>query len=227
MAAVPSSTLYHRWLGWHAPAMRRLMVAGSIGLTVCLVLLAPATWELALILGWDASALVFLLAVAPIIARSDPEHTALLATREDETRSTAWLLLVGASLTSLLAVLFALGQAGRENGTTRLGLIAVATFTLVVSWTVVNTVFTLRYAHIFFSLPAEGIDFGGAGESEPPTYRDFAYLAFTIGMTYQVSDTTLRDRRLRRAVLNHALLSYVFGVVIVATSINLIAGLVR
>jgi uncharacterized membrane protein len=103
----------------------------------------------------------------------------------------------------------------------------VATFTLVVSWTVVNTVFTLRYADIFFSPPAEGIDFGGAGESEPPSYRDFAYLAFTIGMTYQVSDTTLRDRRLRRAVLNHALLSYVFGVVIVATSINLIAGLVR
>jgi uncharacterized membrane protein len=129
------------------------------------------------------------------------------------------------SLTSLLAVAFALGQAGWESGTARLGLIAVATFMLVVSWTVVNTVFTLRYADIFYSSPVGGIGFGDDG-SEPPSYRDFAYVAFTIGMTYQVSDTTLRDRRFRRAVLNHALLAYVFGVVIVATSINLIAGLV-
>jgi uncharacterized membrane protein len=226
MTAVPASTLYHRWLGWHAPAMRRLVVAGSIGLTVALVLLAPATWELALIAGWDASALVFLLAVVPIVTRSGPEHTSLLATREDETRSTASLLLVGASLVSILAVAFALGQAGRETGNARLGLIAVAIFTLVVSWIVVNTVYTLRYADLYFSSPAGGVDFGDAGESERPSYRDFAYVAFTIGMTYQVSDTTLRDRRFRRAVLAHALLSYVFGVVIVATSINLIAGVV-
>jgi uncharacterized membrane protein len=206
--------------------MRRLVVAGSIGLTVLLLVLALATWELALIAGWDASALVFLVAVVPLMIRSDAEHTALLATREDETRSTSRLLLVGSSLVSLLAVGFALSQAGRESGTARLGMIAVATFTLVVSWTVLNTVFTLRYADIFYSSPVGGIGFGDNG-SEPPSYRDFAYMAFTIGMTYQVSDTTLRDRRLRRAVLNHALLSYVFGVVIVATSINLIAGLVR
>jgi len=206
--------------------MRRLVVAGSIGLTVLLLVLALATWELALIAGWDASALVFLVAVVPLMIRSDAEHTALLATREDETRSTSRLLLVGSSLVSLLAVGFALSQAGRESGTARLGMIAVATFTLVVSWTVLNTVFTLRYADIFYSSPVGGIGFGDNG-SEPPSYRDFAYMAFTIGMTYQVSDTTLRDRRLRHAVLNHALLSYVFGVVIVATSINLIAGLVR
>jgi hypothetical protein len=55
----------------------------------------------------------------------------------------------------------------------------------------------------------------------------FAYVAFTIGMTYQVSDTTVRDRRIRRAVLSHALLSYVFGVVIIGGSVNLIAGLLR
>ena len=109
----------------------------------------------------------------------------------------------------------------------RLGLIAVATFTLVVSWMVVNTVYTLRDAHLFFSAPVGGIDFGDNEKSEQPSYRDFAYVAFTIGMTYQVSDTNLRDRRLRRSVLAHALLSYVFGVVIVATSIGLIAGLVN
>ena len=60
-----------------------------------------------------------------------------------------------------------------------------------------------------------------------PGYRDFAYVAFTIGMCYQVSDTTLRDPQIRRSVLAHAILSYVFGVVIVAGSVNLISGLFR
>jgi len=218
--------MYHRWLGWHAPAMRRLVVAGSIGLVVLVVLLALATWQLALIVGWDASALVFLMAVVPLIVRATQEHTALQATRDDETRSTSWLLLVGASLASLFAVAFTLGQAGRESGTARLGLIAVATFTLVVSWTVVNTVFTLRYADLFYRSPGGGIGFGDDGP-EPPSYRDFAYVAFTIGMTYQVSDTNLRGTTMRRTVLSHALLSYLFGVVIVAGVINLIGGLVH
>jgi uncharacterized membrane protein len=103
----------------------------------------------------------------------------------------------------------------------------VATLTVVLSWTVVNTVFTLRYADAYFSSPPGGIAFGDAAGQEQPSYRDFAYVAFTIGMTYQVSDTTLRDRKMRRSVLFHALLSYVFGVVIVAGSVNLIAGLAR
>jgi uncharacterized membrane protein len=228
MATVPSETLYHRWLGWHAPAMRRLVVAGAIGLVVGLAVLVRGSWQLALIAGWDGSGLVFLLAVVPIISRSDPQQTALRSTSEDETQSTARLLLVGATIVSLLAVIVALGQAGRESGSTRLALIAFVTFTLVVSWTLLNTVFTLRYAHIFYSPPVGGMGFSAeAGEPEPPSYRDFAYVAFTIGMTYQVSDTAVRDRRSRRTVLSHALLSYVFGVVIVATSINLIAGLVK
>jgi uncharacterized membrane protein len=83
----------------------------------------------------------------------------------------------------------------------------------------------LRYAHLHFESPARGVEFLSA-ESAPPTYADFAYLSFTIGMTYQVSDTALRDGRMRRSVLTHSMLSYLFGVVIVAGTINLISGLV-
>ncbi|HYZ98794.1 MAG TPA: DUF1345 domain-containing protein, partial [Acidimicrobiales bacterium] len=189
MPAAPSPTIYHRWLGWHAPALRRLVVASSIGLTVGLVLLAPATWELALIAGWNASALVFLVAVGPIIARADGPRTGDLVTREDETRGPAGLLLVGASLVSLLAVGFALGQASRESGGR--GHIAIATLTVVLSWTVANTVFTLRYAHLYFSRPTGGIEFGDPDGPEQPAYRDFAYVAFTIGMTCDPSDPAL------------------------------------
>ena len=97
----------------------------------------------------------------------------------------------------------------------------------LLSWTVVNTVYTLRYADLHFRSAGGGVVFDLPAGSPPPAYRDFAYVAFTIGMTYQVSDTSVRDPRIRRTVLGHALLSYLFGVVIVAGSVSLIAGLVH
>jgi uncharacterized membrane protein len=163
--------------------------------------------------------------VWPIILRADGAHAAQLAAREDETRGTAAALLLGASVASLLGVLLTLDLAGRQGGPLRVLLIGVAVLTVLVSWTVVNTVYTLRYADLHFRSREAGIAFGDPDGQEQPTYRDFAYVAFTIGMCYQVSDTTVRDRRIRGTVLSHAFLSYVFGVVIVAGSVNLIAGL--
>ena len=133
--------------------------------------------------------------------------------------------MLGASVASLLGVVLTLDLAGRESGPLRVLLIGVAVLTVVLSWTVVNTVYTLRYADLHFRSREAGIGFGDPDGQEPPTYRDFAYVAFTIGMCYQVSDTTVRDRRIRGTVLSHAFLSYLFGVVIVAGSVNLIAGL--
>ena len=103
----------------------------------------------------------------------------------------------------------------------------MAVLTVVLSRTVVNTIYTLRYADQHFRSAGGGIEFGDGDGAQRPGYRDFAYVAFTIGMTYQVSDTTLRDPRIRRTVLGHAGLSYLFGVVIVAGSINLISGLIQ
>jgi uncharacterized membrane protein len=225
MTTSPSPTQYHRWLGWYASAMRRAGVVSSIGLLVVVVLVWFLPWGMAVVAGWDAAALTFLLSIWPIIIRADAAHAAQLATGEDETRGTAALLLVGASVASLLGVGFALDLAGRESGPLRVLLIGVAVVTVVLSWTVVNTVYTLRYADLHFRSREAGIAFGDPEGQEPPTYRDFAYVAFTIGMCYQVSDTTVRDPRIRGTVLSQAFLSYLFGVVIVAGSVNLIAGL--
>ena len=227
MAAIPPQTLYHRTLGWHAPAMRRTVIVASIALIVAVVLLWFMTWRMALVAGWDAAAFTFLATIWPIIRREDSSNTAQLAMREDETAASAAALLLGASVVSLLGVGFVLSLAGRESGSPRVLLIGVAVLTVVLSWTVVNTVYTLRYADLHFESRAVGIAFGDSAEQEPPTYRDFAYVAFTIGMTYQVSDTTVRDPRIRRTVLSHALLSYLFGVVIVGGAVNLVAGLLR
>src|SRR5690242_4562634 len=102
MTGVPAPTLYHRWLGWHAPAMRRAFTAFIGGLIVTVVLLPFVTWELALVSGWDADALIILLAIWPIIARADSSLAPQLAVREDETEGLARALLVGASVASLL-----------------------------------------------------------------------------------------------------------------------------
>ena len=227
MTSIPNPTRYHRWLGWHAPALRRTVIVGFIGLIVAVVLLWFVPWGMAVVAGWDAAALAFLISVWPIIVRADSSLAAQLAKREDETVGSATVLLLGASVASLLGVGFALILAGRHSGPLQVLLIGVAVLTVVLSWTVVNTVFTLRYADQSFGSGDGGIAFGDTDGPEGPTYRDFAYVAFTIGMCYQVSDTTVRDRRIRRTVLSHALLSYVFGVAIVGGSVNLIAGLLR
>ena len=220
-------TLYHRWLGWHATEMRRAATVMVTGLIAGLVLGLLVTWGVAVVGGWDAAAFTFLMVTWPVIIRADGARAAQLAGREDETRGSARALLVGSSIASLLGVGYALHLAGQQAGLLRVPLISVAVLTVILSWTVVNTIYTLHYADQHFRSARGGIEFGDGDGSQRPGYRDFAYVAFTIGMTYQVSDTTLRDPRIRRTVLGHAGLSYLFGVVIVAGSINLIAGLIQ
>ena len=225
MTGVPAPTLYHRWLGWHAPAMRRAITVLIAGLIVAVVLLPFVTWGLALTGGWDAAALTLLLTLFPIIVRADSSRAPQFAAREDQTEGSARTLLVGAGVASLFGAGYALHLAQQHSGASRALLIGAAVLTVVLSWTLINTVYILRYADQHFQSKPGGIVFGAEDGQQQPSYGDFAYVAFTIGMTYQVSDTTLRDPQIRRSVLAHAGLSYVFGVVIVAGSVNLISGL--
>ncbi len=99
---------------------------------------------------------------------------------------------------------------------------ALGTGSVLLSWCLIHTVFAARYARLYYTGSYGGIDFPG---DKHPDYADFGYFAFTVGMTYQVSDTNVTDRKMRRTTLRHALLSYLFGAVIIATTINLVAGL--
>jgi uncharacterized membrane protein len=227
MMAVRTRSAYDRWLGWHAHELRRAGAVLAVGLVTTLALLPFVATSLALLGGWDVSAFVFLLTTWPVMNRADGMLAHQLATREDPTRASSTALLIGASLASLLGVGFALRLAGREGGASQAVLIGVAVLTVALSWLLANTVYALRYAHLHFSSTRPGIAFDNSDRQELPGYRDFAYVAFTVGMCYQVSDTTLLNPRIRRTALAHAILSYVFGVVIVAGSVNLISGLVR
>jgi uncharacterized membrane protein len=220
---MPAHTIYHRLLGMHAPDLRRAATILVIGVIVTAGLRTVIDLRMALVLGWDAAALTFLLVTWSLMARADGPLTERLATREDTTRPVSEALLIAASVSSLLGVGFALHVAGAQSGSSQILLIGLAVATVALSWLLANTVYTLRYAHLHFAART-GIDIPEATE-QPANYLDFAYVAFTIGMCYQVSDTTLRTPRIRRTALAHALLSYVFGVAIVAGSVNLISGL--
>jgi uncharacterized membrane protein len=218
--------MYHRMLGLQAPGRRRFVVVLLIGLVVGWVIGFWTPWQQSVLGGVDTGAAVYLGVVWAIIARADGARTEKLATREDQSRASGGVLIVAVSVASLFAVGFGLSLAGERSGAERAVLVATAMLTVVLAWCLMNTVFTLRYADLYYRRPdPPGIDFGP--ESVPPSYRDFAYLAFTIGMTYQVSDTTVPARPIRRTLLAHALLSYVFGVVIVAGAVNLAAGLFK
>jgi uncharacterized membrane protein len=202
----------------------RVGVAAGIGLVVGAVAALLGPWQVAVLAGWDGAAGVFLAWVWATVARFRGEETAALATREDPNRAMADLILVGASVGCLVGVGFTLVKAAHSEGLSAAGLVTLAVASVVLSWAVVHTVFTLRYARLYYGDPVGGIDFNGDG---PPDFSDFAYVAFTVGMTYQVSDTDLTNRPMRRTALRHALLSFLFGTFIVAMTINAVAGLLK
>ena len=151
----------------------------------------------------------------------DGEATARHAAIEDLSRRTADLILIFASVASLVGVGLALLEASDKSGVAKALITGVASMSVILSWATVHTVFTLRYARLYYAVGG-GIDFN---EDRPPAYADFAYLAFTIGMTYQVSDTSIASKTIRRTALHHAYMSYLFGTVVVAMTINVVAGL--
>jgi uncharacterized membrane protein len=205
-------------------ATTRASVAAVAGVGAGVLVGLASSWQIGTLAGWDLAAAVYVAWTWATIWHRDPAATARLALREDPGRAVADALLLVASMASVLAVVLAIA-AGRDAGPGERDLRAgLAVASVALSWTVVQTLFTLHYARLYYTHPVGGIDFN---QEAPPRYADFAYLAFTVGMTFQVSDTALASSALRAATLRQALLSYLLGAVILATTINLVAGLLR
>jgi uncharacterized membrane protein len=199
-----------------------VIAGGAAGLAVAAIAAATgASWSVAVLYAIDVATGVYIVWVWATIAGAGTAETARLARIEDASRTAAEAVLVGAGVTGLIAVAFALAQAGRSVAPDRGMLTALAIGSVALAWLAVHTVWLLRYARLYFTPPDGGIDFHG----EAPAYADFAYLALTVGMCFQVSDTDLTGKRMRRTALHHALLSYLYGTVIVAVTVNSVAGL--
>ncbi|MEU9509940.1 DUF1345 domain-containing protein [Micromonospora sp. NPDC048170] len=208
----------------HAPAAAQLTVMGVFGLVVGGLTALIVTPALAPLAGWDAAALSWLVLVWHKLWPMDARRTARLAVYEDPNRAARDALLLAACLASLLAVGVVLTHAHTATTPARNVYSGLGVLSVLLSWLVVHTVFTARYARIYYTGPDGGIDFN---QPEPPRYSDFAYLAFTIGTTFQVSDTAVTSNEMRRTVLRHSLVSYLFGAFIIAVTVNLLAGLAK
>ena len=189
------------------------LVAGGLAATL-------AGWTYGVLLGWMGGAGVFVAWMWISIWPMGASDTAAHAVRDDPGRATFDLLVLVAAVASLGAV--ALLLQGASGGAAKSVDAALSVLSVALAWATVHTVFTTRYARLYYTGQDGGMDFN---EDVPPQYADFAYAAFTVGMTFQVSDTDVTTKQVRHAVLRHALLSYLFGAVIIATTINLVAGL--
>lgn len=199
----------------------RLVLMVVVGVVVAVVTGLTVGPRWAASVGWAAACASYVVTAFPLL-RADAERTARLADREDPRRTVSDLLLVGASAASVVALLVVLSTARGLHGTAQDLAAALGVVSVFLSWLLVQTLFTLRYTELYYSGTPGGISFN---QDEPPRYSDFAYFAVTVGMTYQVSDTSITSSAVRVTTLRHALLSFFFGTVVIASVVNLVAGL--
>jgi len=208
------------WLAVNARTRMGVMIAG--GAVVGIIVGLQAAWPYALLAGWDTAALVFAAWGWATMASMSSSDTAAHATQEEPGRAQTDLIVLLSAVASLLAVGYVLVQASSAKGSAQDLLAGLGVLSVALSWFAVHTLFSLRYARLYYTGNPGGISFN---QQSPPRYIDFAYVAFTIGMTFQVSDTDLETPAIRTTALRQALLSYLFGAVILAATINLVAGL--
>jgi uncharacterized membrane protein len=168
-----------------------------------------------------------------IILSSHPREVRKIASIQDSSRTLIFLFVIGASIISLLAILFLLKSSKDVSKEVVTAHVILAMASVLVSWWLVHTIFTLRYAHLFYATDTDGDQnkklHGGLefpGNEKEPDYLDFVYFSFVVGMTFQVSDVEISSRHIRRLAWMHGMVSFAFNTAIVALSINVISGLV-
>jgi uncharacterized membrane protein len=210
-------------------ARQRLALGLAAGAAAFFILRGHLRFASAGIAAWDAFAVV-ILALDWVIILATPQHKIReIAQKQDLSRFIVFLFVVITACAALFAVGFLVSLKNSPTGHFFLHLV-LTLVTVVVSWTLVHTVYSLRYAHAFYgdsdepgaNRHAGGLIFPG---NRPPDYFDFAYFSFVVGMTCQVSDVQITSRRMRRITLFHGVLSFGFNTLILALLINIISGL--
>jgi uncharacterized membrane protein len=211
-------------------ARQRLILGLAAGAATFLALYGHLRFARAAIAAWDGFAVVILVLVWLTILRTPQRNIRTIAQRQDLSRLLAFLFVVVTACAALFAVGFLVSAKKSETGEHFLVQLLLTLLTVILSWTLVHTVYGLRYAHAFYGDSDEpgvhqhagGLIFPG---NRPPDYFDFAYFSFVVGMTCQVSDVQITSRRMRRLTLAHSVLSFGFNTIILALLINTVSGL--
>jgi uncharacterized membrane protein len=180
-------------------------------------LFAALGWSRALMTGFDIAAVFFLLAITPVLRASGAAKMKQHAAENDANR-VVLLVITGVTMIAILTAVFS-ELSVKSGGGPPKGLIVG---TLALAWLFSNTVYALHYAHVFYLEGSKGgLDFSGTGS---PDYSDFIYFAFTLGMTFQTSDTAVETRHMRQIVTVHSLLAFVFNIGVLAFTINVLGS---
>ncbi|MQY03175.1 DUF1345 domain-containing protein [Actinomadura macrotermitis] len=202
------------------PSVRaRRAVAVLLGVVVFLVVGLTVDPALGLLSGIAAQAGVFALGGVLLFWPMTAERTRAHARRDDFKpllEETIVVLEALVSLAAIITVLLIHDQHDRKPAVVA-GLLAI-----FMSWAMLHLMYAVRYAYLYYRHPVGGIDFNS---DDPPSYRDFFYFSYNLGMAYQVSDTNVSSTEIRAVVLRHTLLSYAFGTVILAMTVNIVAGI--
>ena len=203
----------------------RLGVATAVGAAAFVAAqLLGAPLPAHLLIGWNAGALCYLALLWSLFLTADSAKVRRLCETEDESRGMLLGIVLSLILASLAGIVEAMIIVKNEPDWQRALVAGLAGLTLFSSWTLLQSIFVVHYAHRHFAAPA-GKGFGFSGEP-PEDYMDFVYLSFCIGATFQVSDMTVNTTRLRNLITAHAATAYLFNTAILALGINIIAGLV-
>jgi len=213
----PSHTLVRRW--YHDPRWR-LAAAAILGIATFFIAHTFPLWDFinSALLAWAVTAMAYCLATTFAIGSMNPEETAAHSLHEAPKGFALHVLLLGAAFAALVGVAVLLLRPNSNPVQSAI----VTLLTVASSWTVVQVIYILRYAREYYLREKKGIEFNMEGE---PQYSDFAYIAYTIGMTFQTSDTGFNNSQMRRIALGHALLTYIFGTIFLASIINVLASL--
>lgn len=186
------------------------------------------------ILVWSGFCFTILLMLWAIIFTTTASEVRVIAGKQDSSRTIISIFVLFASVVSLFAVVFLMRSLPNPKEAGYHFHVGFAILSVILSWVMIHTIFAIRYTHIYYNIlyderMSQKEHKGGLifPNDDPPDYFDFAYFSFVIGMTWQVSDIQITSKRIRRIVLLHALLSFLYNTVILALTINIISGLIQ
>jgi uncharacterized membrane protein len=213
-------TLGNRIAPWRFLLFVAVLIAGYFAYRA---IWPAANWADAGAMAFDAGAVVFLASLAPLLRDSSAEVIRKHAAENDANRT---FILVGTSLLTIIAMVAIAGELkGARHGDAVSLVKLVATLLLV--WLFANSIYALHYAHAWYTRSEEtdgdmgGIDFPG---TETPSYGDFVYFAFTLGMTFQTSDANITASGVRHVALLHSFFAFLFSIGVIAFTINVLGG---
>ncbi len=208
-----------------AAAHGRLLVSAAAGVVAAFFWPGVDAWASQLLVGWNVFAWLYLVWVAITLVRADSGHIKRLALKQAESAAIVLAIVVLASVTSVVAVVFELRAAKAAGPHHMAPHLAFAFITVLGSWLLLPTVFALTYAASYYRRePDCGLQFPNAQKTFEPDHTDFLYFAYTIAVTAQTSDVAVTTREMRRLVIAQSVLSFVFNTMILAFSINAAAS---